>query len=545
LTCPDCGLEYRPRDSLKHLCPGCLYRGLAGESAPDLAEELRTHAARPGRFRPPKTSELQPHFPHLEIIELLGQGGMSAVYKARQKSIDRVVALKILPLEVAEAGGGVERFARETRTLARLSHPNIVTLYDAGQAGPWCYCIMEFISGPNLRQLLGDSRLSPADVLRIVPDICDGLQFAHDQGVVHRDMKPENVLIDEHGRAKIADFGLARVLPSSVVSGSLTATHQVVGTPRYIAPEQMDRPREVDPRADLYSLGVMLYEMLTGEIPAGHFQPPSRKSDSDARLDEVVLRALAREPARRYQNARALRNHLLSLPAHQSAVARVEPGWTWGRPAELFYSTVSLATVVGGVLAAGIGARENLMNAWRAFTRDDALAEYQNAAMFGLLGAFLFAISVLFARINVASARTWRDLSLAQTLSTPSLCAGYLLAGSVLLFLPGALIMGIGGVPLISPVDDWNLFGQWFGEAERSQILTRYWLTTTAAAMLVSAVWALALAAVAQRWPVVRVLFHPAGESASRTIAIGLLVLACAVFLPAGCAFLITARFVG
>ena len=165
--------------------------------------------------------------------------------------------------------------------------------------------------------------------------------------------------------------------------------------------------------------------------------------------------------------------------------------------------------------------------------------------MLGAIGVFLFAVSVLLARINVASASSWRDLSFAQTLSTPNLLAGYLFGGTLLLLLPAALIVGIGGVPLIADVEHWTMFGQLFGEAERSQILTRYWLTTIGAAFLGSFIWGLGLGGAALRWPVVYLLFHPAVESAFRTIAIGLFVLASAVFLPAGCALLITAWLVG
>ena len=319
----------------------------------------------PHRFRPPKVNELQAEFPQLDILELVGHGGMSAVYKAKQNSVDRFVALKILPQEVAQMAGGMERFAREARTLAQLSHPSIVTLYDAGQAGPWCYLIMEFIDGPNLRQLLGDARLSTADVLKLIPDICDGLQYAHDHGVVHRDIKPENVLLDRHGRAKITDFGLARLFQSNSPQDVVTATRQVVGTPHYIAPELFERPNEIDHRADLYSLGVLLYEMLTGELPVGHFDPPSRKAGSQLRLDEIVLRALCKEPNRRYQQAREVRNDLLSMASEKSYSAKPSKR-DWGSLHELLWSIVSLALLACGAgfgngVAIGIPASHDIL----------------------------------------------------------------------------------------------------------------------------------------------------------------------------------------
>src|SRR5262249_52169930 len=147
------------------------------------------------------------------------------------------------------------------------------------------------------------NRLSPREALQIIPQICDALQYAHDEGVVHRDIKPENVLVDRKGRVKIADFGLAKMLDLDPESTRLTAEGQVMGTPHYMAPEQVRHPLSVDHRADIYSLGVVLYEMLTGDLPLGNFSPPSRKVRVDVRFDEVVLRALENDPARRYQRA--------------------------------------------------------------------------------------------------------------------------------------------------------------------------------------------------------------------------------------------------
>ena len=233
---------------------------------------------------------------------------MGAVYKARQPALDRLVALKILP--VMDAGGAnfEERFNREARALARLNHPNIVTVHEFGQVGGWHYFIMEFVDGANLRQLEKAGRLAPRETLQIVPQICDALQYAHDEGVVHRDIKPENVLVDRKGRVKIADFGLAKILGQEPEALRLTREGQVMGTPHYMAPEQLERPLTVDHRADISSLGVVLYEMLTGDLPLGKFSPPSRKVQVDVRLDDVVLRALENDPDRRYQHASEIKS---------------------------------------------------------------------------------------------------------------------------------------------------------------------------------------------------------------------------------------------
>jgi hypothetical protein len=160
-------------------------------------------------------------------------------------------------------------------------------------------------------------KLTPAEALAIVPKVCEALQFAHDEGIVHRDVKPENILIDKKGRVKIADFGLAKLLSEGAGGSSedylLTLPHEVMGTPRYMAPEQVERPGAVDHRSDIYSLGVVFYEMLTGELPMGRFAPPSQKVQLDVRLDEVVLRALEKEPGRRYQNASEVKTQVESI----------------------------------------------------------------------------------------------------------------------------------------------------------------------------------------------------------------------------------------
>jgi tRNA A-37 threonylcarbamoyl transferase component Bud32 len=261
-------------------------------------------------FTLPTPAELADHFAELDILELVGQGGMGVVYKARQKHLDRLVALKILSPKIAGQKAFAERFAREARALGLLSHPNIVAVYDFGQKDHLFYFLMEFVDGVNLRQLLDAGQLAPHEALAIVPQVCDALQYAHDHGVVHRDIKPENILLDKSGRAKIADFGLAKLVGRQPKDLSLTGSGQVMGTPHYMAPEQMERPQQVDHRADIYSLGVVFYQMLTGELPLGRFAPPSKKVQIDVRLDHVVLRALEKEPELRYQQANEVKTEV-------------------------------------------------------------------------------------------------------------------------------------------------------------------------------------------------------------------------------------------
>ncbi len=270
-------------------------------------------------FVAPSPEELGQHFPQFEIVELLGKGAMGAVYKARQPKLDRYVALKILPPEVGKDPAFAERFMREARALAMLNHASIVAVYDFGEADGLYYFVMEYVDGTNLRQTIASGGLRPPEALAIVPQICDALQFAHDEGVVHRDIKPENLLIDKRGRVKIADFGLAKLLDVDADDSpvetpfTLTGTHQVLGTPHYMAPEQMQGSSGVDHRADIYSLGVVFYEMLTGDLPIGRFEPPSKRVRIDVRLDEVVLRSLESTPERRYQHAGDVKTDVESI----------------------------------------------------------------------------------------------------------------------------------------------------------------------------------------------------------------------------------------
>jgi HEAT repeat protein/predicted Ser/Thr protein kinase len=337
------------------------------------APEAGQPSKRPA-FIPPPAGELAKLFPQLEILELLGHGGMGAVYKARQPVLDRVVALKILPTETASDPGFAERFMREARSLARLDHPNIVGVHDFGQSGGFHYFLMEFVDGANLRQIERAGNLTAHEALQIIPQICEALQFAHDEGIVHRDIKPENILVDKRGRVKIADFGIAKIVgeagragsplpagdpqPGGVAHGvrrstvSLTQDH-VLGTPNYMAPEQVEHPQTVDHRADIYSLGVVFYEMLTGELPLGKFVPPSKKVQVDVRLDEIVLRALEKEPELRYQQASEVKSDVETIATTQSGVATSAPVAASNATAMVF-AKAALIAVALAALAIGL-----------------------------------------------------------------------------------------------------------------------------------------------------------------------------------------------
>jgi tRNA A-37 threonylcarbamoyl transferase component Bud32 len=263
-----------------------------------------------GRFVPPTLAILAERFPDLEILGPIGYGGMGCVYKARQKHLDRIVALKILPVELSQDPAFAERFAREARMLAKLSHPNIVTIHDFGQAGEFSYLVMEYVDGMNLREILRTGGLETPHSLDVIASLAAALDYAHAEGVVHRDIKPENILFDRRGHVKLADFGLAKLAYPSAINPTLTLTRQALGTPHYMAPEQWESPQNVDHRADIYALGVVGYEMLTGRLPVGKFDPPSSLTKVPSIVDDVIHKAMHRDPAKRYQEARQIQTAL-------------------------------------------------------------------------------------------------------------------------------------------------------------------------------------------------------------------------------------------
>ncbi len=346
MNCPQCGGELPPNFP-PGVCPACLLRqGMSPSTIHGGSDDERgAGGSNPRRhWTPPTPAELAPKFPQLEIVELLGQGGMGAVYKVRQRDLDRWAALKILPGDVADDPNFAERFQREARALAQLGHQHIVIVYEFGQRDGVYFLLMEYVDGVTLRQASRAGQITTQDALGIVTQSCDALQFAHEEGVVHRDIKPENILIDKRGRVKIADFGLAKLLDKPAELPSLTGTHQVMGTPVYMAPEQMEGTKGVDHRADIFSLGVVFYELLTGELPLGRFAPPSQKYSLDVRLDDVVLRTLEKEPSRRYQQASDVKCDVETIrsqpagagrsagePSHERRLSRQR--WSWTRVA--------------------------------------------------------------------------------------------------------------------------------------------------------------------------------------------------------------------
>ncbi len=265
------------------------------------------------------------HLGRYEIVSELGQGAMGVVYKATDPLIDRIVAIKTITLSLAqeEREEYEARFYQEAKAAGRLSHPNIVTIYDVGRSGDIAYIAMEFLQGRELRDILNDDKMLPVDqVMDIVAQVAMGLAYAHEHGIVHRDVKPSNIMVGRDGHVKITDFGIARMASASV----RTQTGMVLGSPKYMSPEQV-MGKLTDQRSDIFSLGVMLYEMLTGQPPfMGENvnaimyqtlntipQPPSTLNAAvPDMLNFIVAKALAKDLDARYQNAKDFANDLKS-----------------------------------------------------------------------------------------------------------------------------------------------------------------------------------------------------------------------------------------
>ena len=302
-----------------------------------------------------------------ETLERIGGGGMADVFRAHDRTLDRDVALKILRPVFANDPEFVERLHREAEALGSIDHPNIVRVLDYGASADGPFIVMELVSGGTLRDLMrAQGRVDQYAAAGIGAEIADGLEAAHVRGVLHRDLKPDNVLIDGEGHPKLADFGIARLAAATAI----TRTGEVLGTPQYLAPEQMSGD-VVDERADVYALGVILYEMLTGTQPTGGTtpseivsrrlradpRPPSRLVAITPALNALVVRSLARDPARRIRRASDLRNALLAIKPPAPRVPSP------ARPIQ--FRAPSLAPIPGffALIAASVGAAAGRLSA--------------------------------------------------------------------------------------------------------------------------------------------------------------------------------------
>lgn len=350
-ACPRCATAASPGAEPSPTLPSPVpVHDMATQKSPPREGMFRTVQAARGGVEPPPVKRIR----GVELQEPIGKGGMGQVYRGRQVDLDRTVAVKILPVALSADAEFVERFKREAKALATLDHPNIVRVHDCGVEDGHTFLVMELVDGPNLREMLKKG-LKPDEALALMPPICDALEYAHGQGVVHRDIKPENVLVDRQGHVKIADFGLAKML--NPVGERLTFTREVMGTPHYMSPEQVERPKEVDHRADIYALGVLLYEMLTGQLPIGRFEPPSVKSGLNARVDAIVFKALERDPARRYQRASELAADIRGLSTSPTVFPQLRlPSMTgWFRRQDRLRRRTIAEIAVAILLLAAVG----------------------------------------------------------------------------------------------------------------------------------------------------------------------------------------------
>jgi serine/threonine protein kinase len=264
----------------------------------------------PAAFVAPAPSVLAPHFPGYEIESLIATGGMGAVYLAVQKSLERNVALKILPPELSADAGFRDSFEAEAKAMGRLNHPNLIGVFDFGEVGGMLYIIMEFVPGKSLFHSADGIAIDQNEVVRLVTGICAGLAHAHEHGILHRDIKPSNILLDLNAEPKIGDFGLARPADWTIQEGE-----EIFGTPHYTAPEVVANPHSVDHRADIFSVGVLLHELLTGKLPADDPRPPSVISRCDIRFDAIVKRATQPLAAARYHSAKEMAADLHAIGA--------------------------------------------------------------------------------------------------------------------------------------------------------------------------------------------------------------------------------------
>lgn|GEM_PF-6709600 len=288
------------------------------------------HTTARNSWLPPMPEDLDFRLPAYEITEFIGRGGMGAVYRGLQLSLHREVALKILPPEVAEAPTFPNRFKREAIAMAALRHPNIVTIYEFGELPPSSpgpggdasegssyFFTMEYVDGTDLHRLIRSGTATEEMALRIMSQVCEALCYAHEKGYIHRDIKPANIFLTKDGDVKVGDFGLAKLIGdqetlASDPSITLTMTGHALGSAFYMAPELLSQGAKVDHRADIYALGIMLYELLTGEVPRGMFKMPSERSGTNPKLDTIIGKALEQDPDDRYPTTRKLQNDIHS-----------------------------------------------------------------------------------------------------------------------------------------------------------------------------------------------------------------------------------------
>lgn len=390
-TCPSCGAEF-PADAPKGLCPGCLYRLGFSEAVQPEFPELSGEAFGPLEFEAVRSGTATHSFGGYELLERIGQGGMGVVYKARHKTLNRLVALKLLPLGPHASPESVKRFHAEAGSAAALQHPNIVAIHEVGFSDGQPFIAMEYIEGQSLASLAGGSPLRPQRAARYVTRVAQAIHHAHERGILHRDLKPANVLVDANDQPRVADFGLAKRLSETSDHGpetrDLTLTGQVLGSPNYMPPEQAAAKRgSLSRSSDVYGLGAILYYALTGRPPflgdglAETVQhvltddpvPPRALNPGIPRdLETVCLKCLEKEPVRRYPTAEALADELDRFLQGQPVMARpvglAGREWRWCR------RNPQVASLVAAVAVLFVSGFAGVVWQWRRAETGQALA---------------------------------------------------------------------------------------------------------------------------------------------------------------------------
>lgn len=290
-------------------------------------------------FQAPDVEEVARLFPGYQVHTLIACGGMGAVYQATQRSLDRIVAIKILPREFSTDAAFRAGFESEAKAMAKLNHPNLIGVYDFGEAEGMLFIVMEYVAGKSLFHSAHGFAVDQSEAIPIVAAICRGLAHAHENGVLHRDIKPSNVLLDANANPKIGDFGLARALEREIEEGE-----QIFGTPGYTAPEVLEPPFAIDQRADIFSVGVLLHELLTGKLPDSDPRSASQISGCSRQVDPIIFRALHPDPNFRYMSASEMADDLekisrsgsralLTAPKPASGTPLAKPGKALVRPA--------------------------------------------------------------------------------------------------------------------------------------------------------------------------------------------------------------------
>lgn len=310
ITCPRCGKPQPEKMLVGGLCAQCVARSVQVDFLASTDAEIED--------KEPLSLNVQGY----EVIELIGGGGMGEVYRAVMVARAREVAMKVVAGRLTRDPETTARFEAEVAALSQLDHSNVVRVLDHGEMpNGRHFLVMEYVDGCDLRRLLRAQRLEPERAIDIFLKVCAGVQHAHERGLVHRDIKPANILIGLDGTVKVADFGLAKALVEESFAYGFTQTRDTFGTPYYVAPEVTQKAQSADARTDVYALGVLLYELLTGAVPMGQFTPLSKRTGLDKRLDAIVAAALADNPADRTANVAEMAEAVRNVWSHHTGMA--------------------------------------------------------------------------------------------------------------------------------------------------------------------------------------------------------------------------------